>query len=150
MCWVFARLILSNQDLFGWHKGDIKTFIGFCRVYLADFPPLDVAISSSSNETVLFLQNDFDHSIMQRGLVLYIQNQVGLDELTLPNDESSVFSARNNFSVWQFVKARHIGQLKLTELGRLTLKLETSECLSHLPESDVALSRSEQDVIRVW
>jgi hypothetical protein len=87
---------------------------------------------------------------MERNLVFNIEHEMSLNKLTLPNDECSIFSSTDDLAVWKLIERSLIGQLKLTELSNLSLKLQTCESLGHLPEPNMSRTTSEENIICVW
>jgi hypothetical protein len=65
------------------------------------------------------------------------------DELTLPDNESSIFSSSYYLTIREFIEGGNIGQVELTKLGNLILEFQTCESLGHFPELDVSLTACE-------
>ena len=136
--WVFAIFSLGDLNFFGWRNSEIETFLGFSLINVGDSPPFDETVSSGSDVVVFILEKHFDHTFMERNFVFSFEHEMGLNELTFPNNESSILSSTDNLSIWKLIERSLIGELELSELGNLSLELETGESLGHLPEPDMA------------
>ena len=63
----------SYLNLLLWTDGKVKTFLGFGSVNFSNRPPLDPAVTSRSDKVVSFLEEHFDHPLVQEHLFLNIK-----------------------------------------------------------------------------
>lgn len=95
----FITCIRSNEGLFKGLDGDLWDFIGLSRIDLRERPPLDVTVSSSRDELVIFKENHFDHTFVKRFLGINIQNQMGFNQISLPKDHGTLLGSTKNLTI---------------------------------------------------
>jgi hypothetical protein len=148
VCWCVISLIKDNL-LLNWMNFNFKDVTSLSIIDICKLPPADVAITASSNTVLTVKHDDFDEALVKALLGLCIADEVSLDKVAVPKNESTVLRTAKDFAIGEFGDTSNIRELELTELSDFTLKLETCEGLSHLPETDVATTASEQNVICV-
>lgn len=82
-----------HHDLLLYRRnGDLKEITGLGIVDVLELPPLDVPVATRSDKQLFLLieNNDLDETLVEGGLLLLIQDQVGLHQVTVPENEGSV------------------------------------------------------------
>jgi hypothetical protein len=94
---VVDNTFFTNRD-----DGNFQALISFGVVNILKRPPFEISISSSGQKLVVDELDDFNRSLMQRGLGFLIKNQMGFNQVALPKDHSSLLSSRKNLAIWKF------------------------------------------------
>jgi len=113
---------------------------------LLERPPFYVTVSCSSDDFIVVEHADFDVAIVER-LFAFVEDEMRFDEVTFPKNHCTVFGTGDDLTVGEFLPACSVGKLQTTIFGDFTLEFQTSESLSHFPESDVTRATSKEHII---
>lgn len=106
-------------------NGDLKEITGLGIVDILELPPLDVPIATGSDKQLLLLieNNDLNEALVEGGLLLLIEDQMGLHQVTVPENEGSVLGTAEHLAVGELTYPGDVGEFELTELTDFTLQL---------------------------
>lgn len=140
---------VNNDLLLDWCNRNLKEIASLSVIDILEFPPLNIPVTAGGDEELfLLIENyDLDETLVKRRLGLLIEHQMGFDEVSVPKNESAVLSTAEDLPVGEFADTGDVRELELAEFSNFSLELESSECLCHLPEADVARAAGEQDII---
>ena len=101
---------VHNYLLLDWGNSDLKEITSLSIVNILELPPLDVAVATGSNEQLFFLieNNDLDETFVQGSLLLLIEHQVSLNQVTIPKNESSVLGSAKDLAIGELADASDV------------------------------------------
>ena len=101
---------VHNYLLLDWGNSDLKEITSLSIVNILELPPLDVAVATGSNEQLFFLieNNDLDETFVQGSLLLLIEHQVSLYQVTIPKNESSVLGSAKDLAIGELTDASDV------------------------------------------
>mmetsp|Transcript_44670 Transcript_44670/g.127950 ORF Transcript_44670/g.127950 Transcript_44670/m.127950 type:complete len:584 (+) Transcript_44670:2350-4101(+) len=118
---------------------------------LVDRPPSQVAVLPAGDDAIgLGVVHDYLHRACVSlrsysiGLVLVEAHELHLDEDALPQQQTAVLAACDDFAIWELHEGHDVGKLGGAKLAQVPLELQTGKRGGHLPEADVTRARGHQ------
>lgn len=102
-------------------NSNLEMLIGLGIVDIGEAPPLDEAIATCSNEVLAVEHHHLNETLVKRSLLGLVQDQVGLHQVTIPKNQSTILRSADHLAVRELGNTGHIRELKLTKLTDFTL-----------------------------
>jgi len=92
------RYFLSRAD------GDFLAVISFSSIDVSKGPPFNVTVCSCSDEVLVFIENNFNHTLMEGSFSFFLKYEMSFDKNTFPRDKSTLFSTTEHFTIREFIE----------------------------------------------
>jgi len=92
------RYFLSGAD------GDFLAVISFSSIDVSKGPPFNVTVCSCSDEVLVFIENNFNHTLMEGSFSFFLKYEMSFDKNTFPRDKSTLFSTTEHFTIREFIE----------------------------------------------
>jgi hypothetical protein len=112
---------------------EIEIIISFCLVNGICVPEFNVTITSRGHNVVLIPNHNF--YVVFVAILLGGKVYQTFYEVSFPQQQSAVFSARKHFSIRESVESRNVGQFNLPEFGDVSFEFEACKGFSNFPKS---------------